>query len=178
MLDEHIKQVTNWRPWVKSAIFSDLFVDDIIQDCLVKLWKNYDNIKNRSKGESISYIRHIVKNTTFDFIRRQKKLSTTISFDFVNEDILYENEYDDRIEDVERCLKFLPKNQLLIIQKRDNEMSFQEISDELGVNINTVLGRFRYARMNIQHMIDDPSYRPPGTQYRKSSKSKYKITKP
>jgi RNA polymerase sigma-70 factor (ECF subfamily) len=48
----------------------------------------------------------------------------------------------------------LPKDQKeVLVMRIYNDLSFQEISENTGASINTVLGRMRYALINMRKII-------------------------
>ena len=50
----------------------------------------------------------------------------------------------------------LPEAQRTVLNMRHFcDMSFQEISEETGVSINTALGRMRYALLNLRKMLEE-----------------------
>ena len=50
----------------------------------------------------------------------------------------------------------LPEAQRTVLTMRHFcDMSFQEISEETGVSINTALGRMRYALLNLRKMLEE-----------------------
>ena len=52
-------------------------------------------------------------------------------------------------------LQYLPENQReIVIMRYYKDMSFKEIADELGVCLNTALGRIRYAVLNMRKLAE------------------------
>ena len=61
--------------------------------------------------------------------------------------------YDQSISDVVKLYKMLPDVQREIVFMRFyQDMSFKEIAEELGISINTALGRMRYAIINMKRI--------------------------
>jgi RNA polymerase sigma-70 factor (ECF subfamily) len=59
-------------------------------------------------------------------------------------------------KDVRQLLDFLPPEQREIVLMRYYlNMSFKEISEQLSININTALGRMRYAIINMRKMVEE-----------------------
>ena len=58
-------------------------------------------------------------------------------------------------EDVRELINELPEEQKqVLIMRMYNDMSFNEISENTGVSINTALGRMRYALINLRKLIE------------------------
>ena len=53
-------------------------------------------------------------------------------------------------------MDYLPFNQReMVVMRYYQNMPFREIAETLGISINTALGRFRYAILNMRRMIKD-----------------------
>ena len=58
--------------------------------------------------------------------------------------------------DVCRLMNHLPDTQREVVYMRYYQnLSFKEIADQIGVSINTALGRMRYAVLNMRKMAKD-----------------------
>ena len=59
------------------------------------------------------------------------------------------------LADVKELVEELPEEQKEVLKLRIyNDMSFNEISENTGVSINTALGRMRYALINLRKIIE------------------------
>jgi RNA polymerase sigma-70 factor (ECF subfamily) len=59
--------------------------------------------------------------------------------------------YDQILKDVSGLVSLLPESQKKVVELRHYKgLSFKEIAEELGVSINTALGRMRYAIINLR----------------------------
>ena len=59
------------------------------------------------------------------------------------------------LSDVRDLVEELPEEQKQVLKMRIyNDMSFNEISENTGVSINTALGRMRYALINLRKIIE------------------------
>ena len=57
--------------------------------------------------------------------------------------------------DVRELINELPAEQKqVLVMRMYNDMSFNEISENTGVSINTALGRMRYALINLRKLIE------------------------
>ena len=57
--------------------------------------------------------------------------------------------------DVRELVKELPEEQKeVLVMRLYKDMSFNEISENTGVSINTALGRMRYALINMRKLIE------------------------
>jgi RNA polymerase sigma factor (sigma-70 family) len=56
---------------------------------------------------------------------------------------------------VKSLIQDLPKDQKeVLILRIYNELSFKEIAEKTNVSINTVLGRMRYALINLRKIVE------------------------
>ncbi len=63
----------------------------------------------------------------------------------------------DQVEqDMRELIEQLPKEQRQVVLLRHYmDLSFREIAEQTGVNINTALGRMRYALLNLRKMAEN-----------------------
>lgn len=158
----------------KDRIYTNIFfivkdhylAEDILQETLIKAATQLRQGRYTDQGKFASWIARIAHNLCIDAIRRTKSSHAlpTIS----TEDILpiasptLESNYSFHLEKNETeqqvwdLVNALPQEQLEVVLMRVyGEMSFREISDAMGVSINTSLGRMRYALINLRKMIKD-----------------------
>ncbi|MFI5171793.1 MAG: RNA polymerase sigma factor, partial [Chitinophagales bacterium] len=99
-----------------------------------------------------------------DYYRREKRLPKVINregFDIFSvlkfsetgaEGKIIENEFSTKIR---KILEHLPDEQReVVILRHYMDMNFREIAEITGVNINTALGRMRYALINLRKLME------------------------
>ncbi|NPA37991.1 MAG: sigma-70 family RNA polymerase sigma factor [Chlorobi bacterium] len=153
----------------KNKIFTYILVcvkqrelaEDIFQDTIVKVIHSLKAGRYSENGKFSSWVMRIGHNLIIDHYRKEKHLSTisndNFDFDLFNhpkysakpiEDKIV---YDQILKDVAGLVALLPESQKRVVELRHYKgLSFKEISEELGVSINTALGRMRYAIINLR----------------------------
>ena len=125
-----------------SSIINETSVaEDIVQECLIMIWKsdlNFQNIKILS-----SYLYKSVYNNTLKYIRdkkvedkRKSEWSSTLSE--TEDDIFYMAAEEDVIRKLRAALALLPDQRKTILQLSLEGYSVQEIALQLEISINTV----------------------------------------
>jgi RNA polymerase sigma factor (sigma-70 family) len=138
--------------------------DDIFQETFIKVINSIRTGKYFDKGKFISWAMRIAHNMMMDHFRAKKReaLLNNDTEDFDIFDVLKspdENVIDKLIAaqihgDVIKLIKALPDEQKeIVILRHYNKWSFAEIAEELDINMNTALGRMRYALKNLRKMI-------------------------
>lgn len=142
--------------------------DEVFQDVFFKVCKNKDQFR-----ESVSFkswLVTIAKNTSIDFLRKQKREQNVQSLDPMvqgDERSLAETVHDqndksplqDVIESVENeqlntLLEELPQEQKeTFMMKVIMEMTFEEIAEAMKVSINTAKSRHRYALKALRGLV-------------------------
>jgi RNA polymerase sigma-70 factor (ECF subfamily) len=63
---------------------------------------------------------------------------------------------DQSIRQIKDMIELLPADQKeILVLRHYADLSFKEIADMTGTNINTALGRMRYALLNLRKMIGE-----------------------
>ena len=156
----------------KSRIYTTIFfivkdreqAEDLFQETMIKIIRLIHADKYDEKGKFISWAMRIARNLSIDHYRKEKRgpqFSRSNDdydvFDFVKE---AEPSAEDQIIDAENVqmvqdlIKQIPEKQReVLIMRHYGNMSFKEIADVQGVNINTALGRMRYALINLRRFV-------------------------
>lgn len=143
--------------------------DEVFQEVFFKICKNKDQFR-----ESVSFkswLATIARNTSIDFLRRQKKELGVLSLDEQkpesNDRALNERLTDEealspldtvihRFEDEElnTLLDDLPIEQKeTFVMKVVMEMTFEEIAEAMKISVNTAKSRHRYALKALRGLI-------------------------
>ena len=142
--------------------------EDLVQDGFIRIKRALDNdkFKDQSTGTLKSWMGTIINNLAFDFHRKKKRIpsnpGTIISNEESDEDIIWEKLGSEKtIEDLiiteetykelHNWIRRLTLDQRYILEQRYYEKrSFKSLAKELGISINTCLGRMRYALINVR----------------------------
>lgn len=141
--------------------------EDIFQDTFIKAVTTIQQGRYVDTGKFLGWINRIAHNLIIDYFRKLRN-ENTFSADGIDFDILHssakltELSIEDVISneqvllDTVSLMDFLPENQKEVIRMRFFEdLSFKEIADKTNVSINTVLGRMRYALINMRKIASD-----------------------
>lgn len=161
----------------KKMIFGLIFryirntsqAEEVFQDVFYKICKNKDQFR-----ESVSFkswIATIAKNTSIDFLRKQKKELGTLSLDEMphsgldrplNEQLKDENtanpldvaNFKSEDASINDLLDELPVEQKeTFVMKVMMDMTFEEIAESMNVSVNTAKSRHRYALKALRSIL-------------------------
>ena len=153
----------------KSKLYSYIYytvhdedvANDIFQDTFVKVITYIQAGRYTPSDKFQAWITRISHNIIMDYYRNISTDDTTSS-DYDNGEILntvrlsdpsieMQQVHDQTLAEVGQLYKMLPESQSQVIYMRFyQDMSFKEIAEELGISINTALGRVRYALINMR----------------------------
>ena len=129
---------------------------DITQDIFVKIYKNIDKFKEDKSFSS--WIHKIAKNYCIDYWRKNKKNLKVLKIEenLCRDDQTPENsvvrEYD--VINLRNKLLYLDTDlRLLIIMRDIQDLSYQEISENLDLPLGTVKSRINRARIKLARLI-------------------------
>jgi len=145
--------------YANSFLFDKDSSEDIVQEVFVYLWENADKlqIKTSLKG----YLFSMVRNRCFNFL---KSIKITDNYEFLefNINLIIEDVFDSTAkEDKEivyhqilKIVDALPdKMQQIVKLKFLHNYKYSEISEELGISINTVKTQLKRAKLKITEMV-------------------------
>ncbi len=138
--------------------------EDIFQDTFIKVIRTLKKGSYNEEGKFLPWVMRIAHNLIIDFFRksnRMPKFNNTDDFDIFSVlsdgSLNAENKIikEQILADVKELVEELPEEQKEVLKMRIyNDMSFNEISENTGVSINTALGRMRYALINLRKIIE------------------------
>jgi len=139
--------------------------DDVFQETFIKVIHSLKDGKYEDNGKFLPWVSRIARNKVIDYYRNLRQ-SNECSGDngewsaVVGEDISDLNA-EDRAMHVQMCkdlrqmLECLPADQReIIVMRHYMELNFKDIAEQLGISINTALGRMRYAIINLRKMAE------------------------
>lgn len=138
--------------------------EDIFQDTFIKVIRTLKKGNYNEEGKFLPWVMRIAHNLVIDFFRKSNRMPTfnnTEDFDIFSVlsdgSLNAENKIikEQILSDVKELVEELPEEQKEVLKMRIyNDMSFNEISENTGVSINTALGRMRYALINLRKIIE------------------------
>ena len=156
----------------KSRIYTTIFfivkerelAEDLFQETMIKIIRLIQAEKYDEKGKFISWAVRIARNLAIDFYRKERRGPSiqheNDDYDIFNNVPQHEESIEDKIiqeesaQHVRDMIKQIPEKQReVLIMRHYANMSFKEIADVQGVNINTALGRMRYALLHLRKFV-------------------------
>lgn len=155
----------------KSRIFSSIYLlvndrylaEDIFQETFIKVIHSLKAGKYNDEGKFLPWVIRIARNLCIDHIRQGSKLPTVT--DTEGNDIfsylqIAEPSREEFIINGEEKVSLhalinkLPAEQReVLIMRHYANLSFKEIADMTGSNLNTCIGRMHYAILNLRKML-------------------------
>ena len=145
---------------------------DLVQDTFCRFIEKIHRYSPRDRFKS--YLFRIAHNLAIDHLRRRKFVANNNSG---NEDMEYHEKIlteqqarlkdtsddpVDKVEDLEKLSRLgeaivkLPDEQKqVLVLKHFSGLTFREISEMIGIPLNTALGRMHYAIRNLRKMLSD-----------------------
>ena len=149
--------------FVYSKVFNKQLAEDIFQETFVKVIRTLKKGNYREDGKFLPWVLRIAHNLVIDHFRKAKRIprfERTDAFDIFavlgddSSNIETELIQTELYQQLTEIIKELPQEQKEVLVFRIyNELSFKEISEKTGVSINTVLGRMRYALINLRKLV-------------------------
>ncbi|CAM1357696.1 MULTISPECIES: RNA polymerase sigma factor [Tenacibaculum] len=150
--------------FIYSKIQNRDSTEDIFQDTFIKVIKTLKKGNYNEEGKFLPWVMRIAHNLVIDFFRksnRMPKFNNSDEFDIFSiisdGSLNIENKIikEQILDDVKVLIEELPEEQKeVLVMRIYNDMSFNEISENTGVSINTALGRMRYALINLRKIVE------------------------
>jgi len=150
--------------FIYSKVQNKDITEDIFQDTFIKVIRTLKRGSYNEEGKFLPWVMRIAHNLVIDHFRKSNRIpafKNTDEFDIFSiikdDNLNMENKMikEQILSDVHDLIDELPKDQREVIKMRIYmDMSFNEISENTGVSINTALGRMRYALINLRKIIE------------------------
>jgi RNA polymerase sigma-70 factor (ECF subfamily) len=139
------------------------YVNDIVQDVFIKVWKNIKKFDNKKSGFK-TWIFTITRNTITDYLRKKKMVlfssldEDEVSFgDNIKDEIILPDEALIKLQDKELLNKLLDDlhanyREVLILYYQE-EMTFSEIGKLIDKPLNTVKSYHRRALIKLRELV-------------------------
>lgn len=156
--------------FIYSKVKDKEIADDIFQETFIKVIIALNKKSYNEDGKFLFWIFRVANNLMMDYFRMSNRrylflkindysnLENNLICDYIDADELI------RLENKYNIIKELIQEKLLYEQRQvlelrfGEKMSFKEIALIQGVNINTALGRYRYAINNLRKEMEKLSY--------------------
>ncbi|MEO8350535.1 MAG: sigma-70 family RNA polymerase sigma factor [Chthoniobacteraceae bacterium] len=165
--------VTRYRQRAFAMVFQMVRNDqdawDLTQDGFLKAWRNIRHFRGQS--QFYTWLYRILMNVTIDWLRRKQVQGEAVFDDAIGlENIepgstttpknelppparLSDKEIRARID--EAIQRLTPEHREVIVLREIEGLDYQEIADQTGITLGTVMSRLFYARKKLQSMLRD-----------------------
>lgn len=162
LLQKHQRKIFSY---ILVRVRDRYLAEDIFQDTFFKVIDSLRAGNYREEGKFLPWVIMIAHNLCMDHFRRIKRMPNIV--DAEGKDIFeYMRFADESHEDnlvrqqtasqVKAFINQLPEEQReVLVLRHYAELSFKEIAEMTNTNINTALGRMRYALLNLRKMIGE-----------------------
>ncbi len=152
---------------IQKMIREKELVEDLVQEVFIKAFKNLDSYSNEYAFSTWLY--RIATNHTIDYLRKKKLQTLSINEPYKTKDGELEIQLPDtsfatdrqilkkqRANIIHKAIDDLPEKYRRVIQMRHmEELSYQEISDELDLPLGTVKAHIFRARELLYKALKD-----------------------
>jgi RNA polymerase sigma factor (sigma-70 family) len=143
--------------------------EDIFQDVFVKVINIMKKGSYTEEGKFLPWVMRIAHNMIMDYFRLGKRMQFVENAEDEEEDmdifkllVNDEKNAEEKIISEEQSSEIrslieqlLPEQKEVLVMRHYRKMSFREISAMTNVNINTCLGRMRYAVTRLRSMLEE-----------------------
>ncbi|MFN8261622.1 MAG: sigma-70 family RNA polymerase sigma factor [Chitinophagales bacterium] len=162
LLKKHQRKIFSF---IMMRVKDRALAEDIFQDTFFKVIDSLKSGKYNEEGKFLPWVMMIANNLCMDHFRRNKRMPAIVDSD--GKDILNVLRFADEsredtvmreqtIKQIKDMVELLPADQKeVLILRHYADLSFKEIAEMTGTNINTALGRMRYALLNLRKMIGE-----------------------
>jgi RNA polymerase sigma factor (sigma-70 family) len=156
----------------KDKVYTSIYVivkdhevaDDIFQDTFIKVLQKLKEEKYAEEGKFVPWVMRIAHNLCMDHFRKNQKEKIVANdnpeYDILDNIAILETHKENQIIgdeesiDIAKYLELLPDEQReIIVLRHYYDYSFKQIAEMTGTNLNTALGRMRYALINLRKLI-------------------------
>jgi RNA polymerase sigma-70 factor (ECF subfamily) len=150
--------------FIYSKVKDKDITEDIFQDTFIKVIRTLKRGNYNEEGKFLPWVVRIAHNLVIDYFRKSNRMpafNNTDEFDIfsvISDGVINVEKrmIKEQIHaDVKELINELPEEQKeVLVMRMYKDMSFNEISENTGVSINTALGRMRYALINLRKLIE------------------------
>jgi len=135
--------------------------NEVVQDTMTNVWRKA-HLFNQDKGQATTWVYTIMRNVTFDMLRkikanREDNLSDDI-WPLIDEDQQASDQQLDHLakNKIVNCLKHLSENQQQVVKGfYFLEMSQEQLAEHLNIPLGTVKSRLRLALAKLKQQLGE-----------------------
>lgn len=124
---------------------------DVVQECLLKIWKKRDLLTGISSYDS--WAMRITRNQCYDWVKTNR-FTIADSLEFVSEsdETDHESILNDSLNWLDKILKTIsPKNREVFHLREVEEMTYQEIAEVMSLSLSDVKVSIHRTRQKIKY---------------------------
>ena len=152
--------------YTSLCLFSNKYIDnlekakDIVQEVFIKFWNDKITLQDEVGFKSYLYV--CVKNKSIDYLKSSeyKRTQNVESLDFMNleSDSYFEKEFfmEEVSSAIDKGLETLPLKCRKVVELSMNGYKNNQISEELGISINTVKTQKKIAYNKLRLVLKTP----------------------
>ena len=136
--------------------------EDLVQDTMLRAWRAWDGFQIGTNARA--WLATILRNTFINEFRRRQRRPEPVAFDEIAERSVFaeiaeedpEGGFFDRLVDDEvvAAIDELPEDFRVAVVLSDLEgLSYEEVSDAMGIPVGTVKSRLHRARRRLQRRL-------------------------
>ena len=151
--------------YIFSVVKEKETADDIFQDTFYKVIVTINSGLYKDENKFVHWVMRIAHNLIVDYFRRNNKMPIVPNkpdYDIVQTLKLQDEDAEQQIirqqtaSNIRKLVKMLPPEQRrVVILRHYGKCDFKDIAARTGVNINTALGRMRYAIINLRRLAKE-----------------------
>lgn len=144
---------------IRKILINHQDTDDVVQETLIKIYKNIDNFRGESK--IFTWIYRIATNQAISFLNKQRKTYTftAISYEDKLSTELHADPYFDGDEiqlKLQRAILKLPTKQRLVFNmKYYDDLKYEEIAEILNKSVGSLKASYHHAVKKIERYLED-----------------------
>lgn len=153
---EKYKEKLYWH--IRRMVLIHEDADDVLQNVFIKMWKGLEQFREESK--LYSWLYRIASNESITHLNRIKKQlqveTDQATHSYLEEKVKADSYFDSsKVEwKLQLAIQTLPEQQKLVFNLRYfDEMSYQEISEVLGVTVGALKASYHHAAKKIQDYL-------------------------
>ena len=151
--------------YIFSVVKDKETADDIFQETFYKVIVTINSDQYKDENKFIHWVMRIAHNLIVDHFRRNNKMPLVPNRpeSDVLDNLKFPDENAEHVmmkkqtgQNIRKLVKMLPPEQRrVVILRHYGKCDFKDIAARTGVNINTALGRMRYAIINLRRLAKE-----------------------
>ena len=142
---------------VRRMVICHQDADDVVQNILIKIWKNLETFREDSK--LFTWIYRIAMNESISFLK-SKRLRSFVSLDSqeaamlrsLNDDNYFDGDHVQK--KLQEAIVRLPTKQRMVFNMRYyDDMSYDEMSDILGTSVGALKASYHFAAKKVAEFV-------------------------